>query len=201
MTRTATLIVDAPVFATTDANQSPLRLGKTGSVLQLVSVDGDWCRVEFEDPEVGRRLGYVQLKFVRVANEALDLSAAQRQAVPQSPTTVQPRQTLAPSSVYPSIDDGKGMIWSGVALMAAGTTLAILANTTLKNEAAACVIGVYAEACAAETSTNKPVLITGVALSAVGGVIFDLGLNRHQRASANITFGPKRLLVTKSFSF
>ena len=63
---TATTVAAAPVYASRDASQAPLRVAREGSVLLLLDVDGEWCRVEFQDPEFGRRTGYVQMKYVRL---------------------------------------------------------------------------------------------------------------------------------------
>ena len=64
--RTATITATAPVFGSPNANQTPLRLAKEGSVLLLVTTDAEWTQVEFQDPEFGRRVGYVQTKYVRI---------------------------------------------------------------------------------------------------------------------------------------
>ena len=64
--RTATTTTTAPVFASQNENQEPLRVAREGSVLVLLEQLGDWCRVEFQDPEFGGRVGYVQRKFVRI---------------------------------------------------------------------------------------------------------------------------------------
>lgn len=64
--RTATTTVAAPVFLTANENQTPLRVAKEGSVLLLLDLTGDWCHVEFQDPDFGRRVGYIQTKYVRL---------------------------------------------------------------------------------------------------------------------------------------
>jgi hypothetical protein len=88
--QTVTLTADAPVFVSPNANQTPLRVGKAGSVLRLIELNGDWCQVEFEDPQFGRRVGYVRRQFVRIsAPERPPVSAPQPN--PQRPPTTQPQ--------------------------------------------------------------------------------------------------------------
>jgi hypothetical protein len=79
-TQTVTLTSDAPVFMTPNENETPLRVGKQGSVLRFVSLSGDWVQIEFEDPQFGRRGGYVQTKYVRI-----DSPTSSRPASPQPP--------------------------------------------------------------------------------------------------------------------
>jgi hypothetical protein len=76
--QTVTLTADAPVFVTPSANQSPIRVGKRGSVLRLLDATDGWVHVEFQDPQFGRREGYVERRFV-------EISAPQQPAVPLSP--------------------------------------------------------------------------------------------------------------------
>ena len=73
---TATTTSATPVFGSADSSQAPLRIAATGSVLLLLEADGDWCHIEFEDPQYGRRTGYVQTKLVRISIRAtpIDLS-------------------------------------------------------------------------------------------------------------------------------
>jgi hypothetical protein len=66
---TATTTENAPVFASANDRQQPLRVARQGSVLLLLEEQGDWCRVEYQDPELGLRTGYVQRKFVRIERQ------------------------------------------------------------------------------------------------------------------------------------
>ena len=71
--------------------QSPLRVAKERSVLLLISTTADWSHVEFQDPEHGRRAGYVERKFVRISSApgsaALASSGSAAQQVLRPPTT------------------------------------------------------------------------------------------------------------------
>jgi len=53
----------APVFLTPGDNQQPLRVAKEGSVLRLLDIEGEWYHVEFEDPQFGRRVGYIRKAY------------------------------------------------------------------------------------------------------------------------------------------
>src|SRR5262245_61126553 len=77
--RTATTTTSAPVFASPNADRTPLRVAREGSVVLLLEVNGDWCLVEFQDPEYGRRSGYVQTRLVRIQGDALGTNESGRQ--------------------------------------------------------------------------------------------------------------------------
>jgi hypothetical protein len=61
----------APIVLTPEPNRTPLRVAARGSVLMLLKEDGDWCQVQFQDPDLGLRTGWVQRRFVQVQPEAL----------------------------------------------------------------------------------------------------------------------------------
>jgi hypothetical protein len=106
--RTVTLTVDAPVFPGPSTDQAPLRIGKAGSVLRLVSVNGDWCQVEFNDPERGRRTGYVQTK-----NLQLSETDAAPSFVPSAGSAAQIVNASAPSGLL----DARGDIAAGYSVL------------------------------------------------------------------------------------
>ena len=62
-----TITLAAPVFVTAGRSQTPLEVARKGSVLRLLGADGDWYRVEFDDPMWGRRVGFVEKKFAIVS--------------------------------------------------------------------------------------------------------------------------------------
>ena len=51
---------DAPLFVVKDDRGVPLRVAKADSRLKVLKDEGDWVLVEFEDPQWGRRQGYMQ---------------------------------------------------------------------------------------------------------------------------------------------
>ena len=85
--RTATTTTNAPVYANPNADQSPLRVAREGSTLALLEVNGDWCHIEFQDPELGRRSGYVRTKDVRIADSSSN-SEPKVSAQPNRPFTL-----------------------------------------------------------------------------------------------------------------
>ena len=56
----------APIFLRADATLKPLRQVATGTRLRILDQTSDWVHVEFDDPQYGRRVGYVQKAFVRI---------------------------------------------------------------------------------------------------------------------------------------
>lgn len=54
----------APVFILPDATRTPLRTLSAGMTVRVLEEKGDWVRVEWNDSQYGRRVGYVQRKFV-----------------------------------------------------------------------------------------------------------------------------------------
>jgi hypothetical protein len=49
-----------------------------GTALNAIGIEGDWYRVEFQDPQWGRRVGYVEMRHVtalskpRIAEQPVD---------------------------------------------------------------------------------------------------------------------------------
>jgi hypothetical protein len=93
-TKLSRIVVDtnAPVFVRPDATTTPLRVAKQGSALNVIEIEGDWYRVEFQDPEFGRRVGYIEKRHVTAVPArpaALDLT------VPEAPSDVRPGTSAA----------------------------------------------------------------------------------------------------------
>ncbi len=71
--RTVVITAAAPVYVSpNDMNQTPLITAQAGSVVRLLGTDGDWWNIEFEDPQYGRRVGYVRSRYARIAETAPD---------------------------------------------------------------------------------------------------------------------------------
>ena len=71
----------APVFLLPDETRTPLRTLPRGTSATVERVQGEWVQITFNDPQLGRRTGWIQRKYVT-------LSAA---ASPPSPPTVAPQ--------------------------------------------------------------------------------------------------------------
>jgi hypothetical protein len=88
----ATVISTAPIFLEPGA-QTPLRVAKAGTALKVLQEEGEWVEVEFNDPQFGRRVGWVQKKLVQIFKpelEPMDLSV--RETAPR----IVPREQVMP---------------------------------------------------------------------------------------------------------
>jgi hypothetical protein len=56
--------VATPVLSAPDISAMPLRVAKEGSVVTALEAAGDWYRIEFNDPQRGRSIGFVQKRDV-----------------------------------------------------------------------------------------------------------------------------------------
>lgn len=86
----ATVTTNAPIYIGPEETQTPLRVAAVGTRLRVISEEGEWLQVEFQDPRYGRRVGYVQRRFVGISNEAtqpMDLSVPSAGAVPSPEAT------------------------------------------------------------------------------------------------------------------
>jgi hypothetical protein len=95
-----TVVTEArPVFLVADSSRTPLRVLAAGTPLRILKTEGDWLQVEFDDPNWGRRVGYIRKDFVHSEAEA----AIEAQAAAGA-TVEQPRTT---SGVMPDAGGGK----------------------------------------------------------------------------------------------
>jgi hypothetical protein len=83
--RSVVVLTEAPIMLLPDANRTPLSVVSTGQRLVSLGVEGQWVRVEFQDSRFGKRVGYVESRFVRV------------EAPPPAPS-VQPAPAAAPAA-------------------------------------------------------------------------------------------------------
>lgn len=95
--RTAAVIAAAPIYIAPDTNRIPLRTLPAGMMLTVVEENRDWLLVEFQDPQLGRRTGYVQARHVR--------RSAARPASRESsaPARAEPPATAAAADLPPGI--------------------------------------------------------------------------------------------------
>lgn len=110
---TATVTTNGPIYVTNTpgAGLAPLRVAAVGTVLKIVDEQGDWLQVQFQDPQWGRRTGWVQKKYVSLSNpnlKPMDLSIRETTGIPavqqdgvdaagrgetaQDPAAIEPRQ-------------------------------------------------------------------------------------------------------------
>ena len=108
---------------------------------------------------------------------------------------------LAQSQENPSHDSRGGLFWSGLALGIAGVTTSVLGVTVYRvddsstgnapsNTYQSCIAQkadpIYASnSCDALKGKNRPMLWSGVAIGALGGVLMIRGSNTHAEITAN----------------
>ena len=63
---TAVVTATAPVFLRPDTNLTPLRQLQADTTVRVLDEAGDWVQIEFDDRQFGRRVAYIQRKFVRL---------------------------------------------------------------------------------------------------------------------------------------
>ena len=109
---TASVVTAAPIYVQPGADV-PLRVAAVGTSLNVLKEDGEWAQVEFNDPQWGRRIGWVQTKLIRITRpelQPMDLSVRDVPAAQTQPTgPVQPAQlpaTNAGSSLHPQVRSG-----------------------------------------------------------------------------------------------
>ncbi|HVH55840.1 MAG TPA: hypothetical protein VM791_06280 [Vicinamibacterales bacterium] len=107
----ATVTTNAPIYIQPGA-QVPLRVAKVGTALKVLQEEGEWLEVEFNDPQFGRRVGWVQKKLVQIVRpelQPLDLSVRDTPAQParteQQPVAVQPPLS-ATTGLHPQVREG-----------------------------------------------------------------------------------------------
>jgi hypothetical protein len=86
-------------------NTPPLRVAAVGTLLKVVGQDGEWLRIEFQDPQWGRRTGWVRASAVTVSRpelQPMDLSIRETPATPATPAggQYQPVPARASTPLY-----------------------------------------------------------------------------------------------------
>jgi len=96
---TAVALVNTPVYVAPVATKEPLRIAAAGTSFVVLGEEGEWTRVQFQDPQWGRRIGYVASKDLKARREALqpmdlsvrpDAPAASLAPPPLTPVRAEP---------------------------------------------------------------------------------------------------------------
>ena len=109
---TATVTSNAPIYVSAPPNVTlgPLRVAAVGTVLRVLGEKDEWLNVEFNDPQYGPRVGWVNRKLVKIDDPALapmDLSVPKETKPspaafvvnkPVTPTTQNPATTAQPQN-------------------------------------------------------------------------------------------------------
>lgn len=75
----------APIFLRPDASRTPLTTVRRGTMVTILSAEGDWLRVQFRD-HFGERTGYVEARHVQQPVSAMTPAAVQAPAAATPPT-------------------------------------------------------------------------------------------------------------------
>ena len=102
MAAAAVVITEAPVYLLPDATRKPLRMLPVSTALTVTRTQGEWLEVTFNDPQFGRRTGWIQQKFVKVSpvqptREPPPPSPTQK--APAKPGTAQTRKAAPPAVI------------------------------------------------------------------------------------------------------
>jgi hypothetical protein len=80
LTPRAIVTENAAIYLRPEATRTPLRTAAAGTQLRVLDETSGWLKVEFQDPQYGRREGYIESRFVQVSRpdlQPLDLSVPQ----------------------------------------------------------------------------------------------------------------------------
>ena len=110
----ATVTTNAPIYAAAQETPTPLRVAAVGSRLRVLSTEQDWVQVEYNDPVLGRRVGWVLRHYISLGShdlQPMDLSVPQAPPVPPAPgqPAVVPPEA-ATSGPFPRVETSLG--WS-----------------------------------------------------------------------------------------
>jgi len=74
--QTAIVTANAPIYAEAAVSPTPLRVAAPGTVLRVLQQQAEWVQIEFNDPQLGSRLGWVQRSLVNFPDglQPMDLS-------------------------------------------------------------------------------------------------------------------------------
>ena len=98
--QTATVTANAPIYIAAAVSTTPLRVAAPGTVLRVLQQEPDWIQVEFNDPQWGPRVGWVQRSLLSLSTEAPQPVAP---PVPDTATyATVPRPVPEASSAKPS---------------------------------------------------------------------------------------------------
>jgi hypothetical protein len=100
----ATVTTNAPIYAAAEETPTPLRVAAVGSRLRVITTQGDWVEVEYNDPQLGRRVGWVLRHYISLTSHDLrpmDLSVPEAPSAPQvlSPPAPAPPAPEPPTAV------------------------------------------------------------------------------------------------------
>jgi hypothetical protein len=175
-TERVTVISNAPIYLLPDSARAPLRTAAAGTVLEVVTDEGPWIQVRFQDPQFGVRVGYVESRFIRRAAQQpelrpLDLSVPQSRSALAPVPASQPPASRPPGDV-PNGSDGDALDAGSTEIMALGSLTGASVEGEIATEALLQVFtGVFASRHLEFGATVTGYKITGFdMLGAAGGI-------------------------------
>jgi hypothetical protein len=110
---------DVPLFVVKDDRGTPLRVAKADSRLKVLKDEGAWVLVEFEDPQWGRRQGYVRAEAIQLESPpAVDVSVREAPAGPIADAAGRAAQTDSRAPERAGMPGG--LKWTGIGLLIGG---------------------------------------------------------------------------------
>lgn len=133
----------APIYIYPDATRQPLRTAAVNTTLKLIEEQGEWLRVEFQDPQYGRRVGWVESRNVRVVRPEqtpMDLSIRSdpptRQPVGVAPPSGEPSRQTTPRARRPASSSSQaraclgapstpGLVGAGIGIVSGAQSISV----------------------------------------------------------------------------
>jgi hypothetical protein len=116
---TATVTTQASIFIRPVAT-IPLWVASVGTALNVRQEQGDWTEVEFKDPQIGMRVGWVQTSLIRISRpgrQPMDLSVNSDDpvaAVPSKSAALAPRKPIDSPEPVNAVPTGKDTTAAGM---------------------------------------------------------------------------------------
>src|SRR5262249_55864240 len=103
----ATVTTNAPIYADAQETPTPLRVAAVGTRLRVLATQEYWVQVEYNDPQLGRRVGWVMRHYISLTSTDLrpmDLSVPEAPPAPSAPVqpTVVPTTPAASNPLPPA---------------------------------------------------------------------------------------------------
>ena len=185
---------DAPIFVAKDDRRTPLRLAKADSRLRVMSDEGEWLLVEFDDPQWGRRQGYILSRLVR-AEASIPVDVSIRETPSPSPTPVTDaaaREAKAPLVVPERSGMPAGLKWTGIGLLIAGGATAAIGLALQDDDCYS-----YDYTC---DELRQGFYVFGGILAGTGTTLLAIG-SAKSGPRTSIGVGPGRVVVRHQLSF
>ena len=194
--RTVVVSAPAPIYLQPNASLEPFRVAKEGSALRLLERAPDWSRIQFQDPEYGRRIGYIQTKFLVEADDAKTDDAARLTpldlTIPEGAELQPPQKLLAPAhGEMPT----KYKVWGSVLMGLSGYYL--ISYAVVPEHEVVCIT---TRSCVQTDTLRTAWLAMGVGLAAGGIGVFAAGEQAAKQPGAAVMFMPSGFAVQKTIA-